>query len=183
MMRVNLLPREPETIQIAGKRFDRGGLQRLAVLALIATLALLGSSGAQVLREERFRSFAAQAERQLELDAPMRNQVSTVAHEVALLQRIDRESALSRHSGNDAAQALIRLGNAIPSGAWLSSIDRRPDGYFLSGGARDLATIARTLDGLESATPRSGAHLAGIGLADGLLTFNIRVTTKNGTAR
>jgi Tfp pilus assembly protein PilN len=183
MMRVNLLPREPETVRIAGGRIDRGDLRRLALLALLFTMALLAVSSAQIWREQRLRALAAQTERQLEIDAPLRNRVALLAREVALLQRIDRESALARHTGNDAADAVARLGNAIPSGAWLNAIDRRPDGYFVSGGAHDLTTIAQTLDRLDRAGPLSRARLAGIGAADGSLTFNIRVISQGGLAR
>jgi Tfp pilus assembly protein PilN len=182
-MRVNLLPRDPETIRFVGNRVDLGDLRRLVGLALLGIVSLLASSGIQVWREHRLTDTAVQSEKLLERHAPQRLRVSALAREVALLQRIDQESALARHSGNDAAVALARLGNAIPSGAWLNALDRRPDGYFVTGGARDLTTVARTLDGLASATSSSRAHLAGIGLADGRLTFSIRVSTQNGSAR
>jgi hypothetical protein len=175
-MRVNLLPREPDVIRLAGLSIQLHEVRKFVGVVLVATTLFLGMSGVQIWREQRLAAAASVTETLLDLHEPQRNRIAALARDVSILQRIERESAVARHSGNDAGHTLVRLGNAISSGAWLKALDRRPDGYFISGGARDLATVARTLDDLDRATPPARAYLTSIGQGDGALTFSIRMS-------
>jgi Tfp pilus assembly protein PilN len=183
MIRVNLLPREPQSLRLLGISVGVDHLRRILGMVALAATLLLASSGLQIWREERLRTAATEAEAQLDLHADQRRRVSGLAREVALFQRIERESAIARHSGNLAAAMIARVGNAIPSGAWLTTLDRRPDGYFILGGARDLTTVAQTLDALDRVGSPDRARLAGVSAAAGALAFSVRLSARGEVGR
>lgn len=175
MIRANLLPREPASLTILGVGIAVQDIRRIIALTILATILLAGVSGVQIWRERQLLAAAADAEAQLDLQTQLRRRVAALARDVALLQRIERESAIARNSGNRAALAIARIGNAIPRGVWLNTLDRRPNGYFISGSGDSYDGVAAALRALDRVGSPNRARLGGASRnATGVL-FTIRL--------
>lgn len=145
MIRANLLPRERSRVVILGLSLEIDRIHYAAAVALIATLAFSATAAIEWWRAQYVREAALRLEVSLARQDHLRRRVASLAREVALLQQIDRESEDAHHSGNDAAAALGRIGNAVPAGVWLDALTPAPDGYLMSGGGRSLDEIAAML--------------------------------------
>jgi Tfp pilus assembly protein PilN len=178
MIRANLLPQQVRSRKILGFSIAVENLRRAFAMTLLAAALMAAVTAVQTWRERQLWVEAADLEAQLGLHSTLRRQVGTLAREVALLQRIEQEGASARYTGNRAALAIARLGNAIPRGAWLSAIDRRPDGYFISGSGGDYANVAATLRSLDRAAFARRARLAGASRSTNGVLFTVRVAAE-----
>jgi len=178
VIRANLLPREAESLTILGVGIAVQDVRRIIALTILAAILLAGVGGVQIWRERQLLAAATDAEAQLDLQSQLRRRVAALARDVALLQRIERESAVARNSGNRAALAIARIGNAIPPRVWLSTLDRHPDGYFISGSGDSYGGIATALRALDHVVSPKRARLGGASRSATGVLFTIRLATE-----
>jgi hypothetical protein len=162
MIRANLLPREPSAVQAFGLSLAVEDVRRCSAVLLVAACVVAAISSVQIARARRLENAAAMLERRLDLQAEARTRIAILGREVARLQRIERESLAAHYTGNAAAVEVAAIGNAIPSGVWLSGMEHRIDGYFLSGGAPNIQAVAETLRRIATTKRENSVRLSNL---------------------
>jgi hypothetical protein len=176
MIRANLLPRPRHTARAFGMRFDVDHLRQCASgLALVALVAAIGCG------IERARIDAARAQlAAARSDLAERDVARGLALDVARYQEFARRAALERRSGADAAFAIARIGNAVPSSVWLDALDHDASGYAVSGESLTVAAVGGAILHLGASSP-GGANLVSLD-ARGLDRRGIRFNAHLGDA-
>jgi Tfp pilus assembly protein PilN len=149
MIRANVLPRPKESISLFGIRVDseyaREALGALGLSILIASIGL----SLEAMRIAHLEADVAEQERAIVSRSIERAAAKELALETARYELIDRDARLYRTSGNAIAAQIARIGNRIPSGVWLDTIEHTNSGYTVSGDARSIAGIGDTIDGFS----------------------------------
>jgi hypothetical protein len=162
VIRANLLPRPKETFGAFGIDLDadyvRAGILGLAIVIVVVLIGI----GIEQLHLGRLRGEAQTFEAAIARNASERDESKALALEVARYQEFARQAQLSRRSGPTAAIAIARIGNHVPSSAWLDSLAHSDAGYDLGGGAATVETISSAIISLGSALPGSGATLVSV---------------------
>jgi Tfp pilus assembly protein PilN len=130
----------------------------LAVLACaLALVVLLGS-----VQHARLRAVAADEARYAEqLGAAERRAARTTAAEgeVARLRTIAARLDALRSLGSEHTAEIARLGNALPSESWLTSMRADPVALTLEGGSARISAIAQTMANLTALRRYPGIRL------------------------
>ncbi len=162
MIRANLLPRSKDSIGLFGLRLDAEYVRAVMLgFVIVVVVALLGT----VIEEFRIaRLTAALTQSQTFIDArsPERARAKRLALEVARYQEFARQTQLFRRSGADAAIAVARIGNGVPSGVWVDDIAHQQNSYVLSGGSRSVSDISGAIFLLGHALPANTASLVDV---------------------
>jgi hypothetical protein len=180
MIRANLLPPPRHTARAFGMRFDVDHLRQCASgLALVALVAAIGC-GIERARIDAARAQLAAARSDLAARQPERDVARGLALDVARYQEFARRAALERRSGADAAFAIARIGNAVPSSVWLDALDHDASGYAVSGESLTVAAVGGAILHLGASSP-GGANLVSLD-ARGLDRRGIRFNAHLGDA-
>jgi hypothetical protein len=122
----------------------------LTLIAAGAFEAIRANDASAVERAEQAR-FDAAKNRLAAADLELR--------EVARLVETDRRLHELRTSGERAVARLARIGNEVPRGAWLSSIEPSAQGLSVEGEALDVGALDRALSNLVAETDLGGTRL------------------------
>jgi Tfp pilus assembly protein PilN len=111
-------------------------------------LALVAASAIEAVRTNQ--ATALQTQQQARLDA-VRARLAAADVELADVARLvetDRRVRAARASGAVVVAHLVRLGNLVPRGVWLSSLEPSPQGLEVEGEAVDVDALHRALAGV-----------------------------------
>lgn len=162
MIRANLLPQPRQRVGFAGFEVDVDTLrQAFFGLAIVGLVTIVGVA-VESLRVARLETFAAQQDREIAAQAMMRADVKAVALDVARYQNFAREARLVRESGAEAARTIARIGNGVPDGVWLTSLERQDSGYEIVGAAKTLDRLGAAMISLGDAWQQARATLVTI---------------------
>jgi hypothetical protein len=162
MIRANVLPRPKESLSLFGLRIDSEyAREALAALGLSIIVASIGLS-LEAMRIAHLEAGVSEQERVIDARSFERASAKDLALETARYERIDRDARLYRSSGNDIALQIARIGNRVPSGVWLDTMEHTDSGYTVSGDARSIARIGDAIAGFASVTKISQADLVSI---------------------
>jgi hypothetical protein len=135
----------PDAVQrVASLRVPRRLHAAAATLAAVLSALAVGTAFEAV----RTRDAAAlEARQQARVEAArMRLAAANLElREVAKLRETGRRLRAIRSSGVRVVARLARLGNLVPRGAWLTSIEAEGDGFGIEGEAVDVRALDRTL--------------------------------------
>jgi hypothetical protein len=101
-------------------------------------------------------------------------------NDVAALLETDRRLRAMRASGTLVAMRLARVGNVVPRGVWLSSVQPSATGFDVEGEAVNLAALNRVLSNLLDGNGAERTHLVRmtrVGRAHGpaLVSFTLQL--------
>jgi Tfp pilus assembly protein PilN len=142
--------------------------------AVIAAIALLGI-GVETQRLQRIEATLAEANAAVATRSAERAEAAELALHVSLYQEIARTVELTRLSGPAAANAIVRIGNAVPAEVWLDSITDEPAGFEVSGGAMSLDSVSRLLFAYGTTSAAHRAALVSIDNRDRRLKFEAHI--------
>ena len=153
VLRANLMP--PKIVgqivfgmRVEPKDFLRAGITAAAVALLLGGLQF--SINTQI--ESKGRDLDS-VNSQLAAMATQTNNVGQLAADVQRLQEISRDATWLKTSGQTAALRLAYIGNAVPSGAWITHIRHGRDGWTIEGGAKDVKTLSIVARGFQNVSP------------------------------
>ena len=164
MIRANLLPVSRDSWAFFGGSFDRRAGAHLALCALAVFFAGGIAFAAQHVRLAIALGEAQRLEERVLQNAGRREHIRTTAADVARLQQLLREAESRRLSGNEIAATLAAIGNAVPAPVWLEGIDRRSDGFVVTGGAETLDQVGDTLVSVARTMPAAQPSLGALSL-------------------
>jgi hypothetical protein len=133
---------------------------RTAAVALVTLICVLAACAAL----ESVRTNAASAIESRErsrLDAAKDRLAAAdiELNDVAALLETDRRLRAARASGTLATMRLARIGNVVPRGVWLSSVQPSAAGFDVEGEAVNLAALDRVLSNLLDGDRSGRTHL------------------------
>jgi Tfp pilus assembly protein PilN len=179
VIRANLLPKARRLT--ASGLPARNGERRRGLLLGAALAALVGGIAVSIesFRIARLSSDLRALDALVARNAASLPRVTSLAVDVARYERIERELARTRESGNEAATFLARIGNGLPKGTWVAALDRDARGLSIEGHARSVDGVGDALSTLETAVPSATASLVSIERTGGDpsdVRFTVRVT-------
>jgi Tfp pilus assembly protein PilN len=137
-------------VSLFGIRVDSEyGREALGALGLSVLIASVGLS-LEAMRIAHLEAAVAEQERAIDARSIERASAGDLALETARYERIDRDARLYRSSGNAIAVQIARIGNRIPGGVRLETMEHTDRGYTVSGDARSIARIGDAIAGLTS---------------------------------
>jgi Tfp pilus assembly protein PilN len=149
MIRANVLPRPKESVSLFGIRVDAEyAREALGALGLSVLIAAIGFS-LEAMRIAHLEADVANQERAIDARSVERSSAKNLALEAARYERIDLEARRYRSSGNAVAVQIARIGNRIPNGVWLDTMEHTDSGYTVSGDARSIAGIGDAIAGFS----------------------------------
>ncbi len=155
MIRTNLLPPRREQLRIFGVAVEReliaGALVAAGAVAGVAAVAL----GLETLAYAQLQRDVADASATVAAHAAVRAHAQHVALDVARYQEFAREMAIVGRSGSESAEAVVRIGNAVPPGVWLDGLVPGDGHVDMTGTATSLEALATTLTALDRTLPGS----------------------------
>lgn len=162
MMRANLLPRPRENVRILGLGLDRDAARDVVLGIVILILVTVLGLAIESFRLERIEAAQARADAALAASASDRREAKDLAQDVARYQQIAREALFYRDSGAEAALAIVRLGNGLPSRVWLDGLERENNAYRVSGDTADIGLVGETIVALGRSDPAATAKLLSV---------------------
>lgn len=162
-------------------RFDGGralafaSRVRVPLVALLAALVFDGASWTV----ERIRVAVLEHESAVRA-ARLDSLADAVTHARAREHELQRLHETYAHiadlaaSGNDAAGAVIAIGNALPPHVWLTAVRMEPNGASLEGRSASLQPVGTALSSLARLPRYGGARLVAVhGEAGRMLSYSI----------
>jgi hypothetical protein len=133
---------------------------RTAAVAFVTLLCVLATCGAfESARTNAASAIEARERSRLEIAKDRLAAANLELDEVATLIATDRRLRALRASGVSAAMRLARIGNVVPRGVWLSSVQPSPAGFDVEGEAVNLGAVNRALSSLLDGDAHGRARL------------------------
>ncbi len=162
MIRANLLPRPNDRVRLFGIVFSMDVVRACAFgLLTIAFVAGVGRTLSWY-RALELETRARADDAQLTRNAAERLRLRELASRVATLRAIDRDAIAAQRSGNDAALAIARIGNAVPADVWLDELTQTGEDVHMSGRSTSLGRVGLAVASLGRAVPGRDARLLGV---------------------
>jgi hypothetical protein len=162
MIRANLLPRPNDRIRFFGANLSVDVLRACALGLLALILVALAGRALEFYREVDLTARARTDEAQLSRNGIERERLRALSARVGTLRAIDKVAVAATRSGNEAALAVVRLGNALPGDVWLDDLTRTGQEFRVSGRSTTLARVGLTVASLGRALPGREARLLGV---------------------
>lgn len=148
----------------------------IPLLALCASLAATGGGwsieayrlSCALAAEHRYETALLESTREVA-------RADVYARRVSDLVEVDRRVRGIVRSGPAHAAQLAEIGNALPSHAWLTSVDRDTTGITLQGQTRDLTTLAAVLESLSHLRGARVPMLVDAAASSHRITYEIRL--------
>jgi hypothetical protein len=133
---------------------------RTAAVAMMTLICVLAACAAfESVRMNAATAIESRERSRLDLAKDRLAAANLELNDVASLLETDRRLRAMRASGTIVAMRLARIGNVVPRGVWLSSVQPSAAGFDVEGEAVNLAALDRVLSSLLDGDPAARTHL------------------------
>ncbi len=133
---------------------------RTAAVALVTLLCVLAACAAfESVRTNAATAIESREQSRLDLAKDRLAAANLELRDVTALLETDRRLRAMRASGTLAAMRLARIGNVVPRGVWLTSVQPSATGFDVDGEAVNLAALNRVLSNLIDGDATRRTHL------------------------